>query len=190
MKKCFLILLLLFTIPVFGQEVIRDTVNDYLKVTEERDFEGILDRMYPKFFELAPRDLMLNVLKQSFNDPSFNIELKDSEILAISDMKKADSVAYYKVSYSFLMLMQYVESEDEPFPDKETIRLTQDAFSEMYGKENVSFDEVKMRFSMKAKKEMLVLKTDNQQEWKVLGIEANLKPLLKRILPKKIVEEL
>lgn len=102
-----------------------------------------MDYMYPKFFELYPRDLMVKTLDESMNDPILEILLMDSKILEISPLKTADTVTFAKVGYSFVMTLRYVETDENPAPSEEVITMTTNIFKQMYGDENVSFDSQK-----------------------------------------------
>lgn len=60
----------------------------------------------------------------------------------------------------------------------------------MYGADNVTFDPENKKFRIFAKKEMLALKTSSLKDWKVLGIEENMKSVLKKILPEALMADL
>lgn len=171
-----------------AQEDIKSVLSEYLKLSEEKNSERLMDYMYPKFFELFPRQVMIEALDKSLKDPTLEIELKDSKILGISPTKTVDTVTYSIVDYAFVMTLKYVESEENPLPDKDTIGMTTNIFKNMYG--DVSYDAENYRFTIKVKKNMLVLKTPSLKSWKVLGTDANLKPYMLKIIPKEIVDEL
>lgn len=191
MKNILLLFFLIFTsFRALAQDDITITLQNYLLLSEKKDTEKLMDYIYPKFFDLFPRQMMLETLNKSMNDPTLEISLKDSKILEISPSKTIDTVTYSIVHYSFVMSLKYLESEDNPLPDEEAIKFTQGIFNKMYGEENVTYDKEKMQFVMKLQKEMLVLKTPSLDAWKVLGLEPNLKPLLVKILPSEIVEQL
>lgn len=171
-----------------AQEDIKSVLNEYLKLSEEKNSEKLMDYMYPKFFELFPRQVMIEALDKSLKDPTLEIELRDSKILEISPVKTVDTVTYSIVDYSFVMTLKYVESEENPLPDEDTIEMTTNIFKNMYG--DVSYDAENYRFTIKVKKNMLVLKTPSLKSWKVLGTDANLKPYMLKIIPKEIVDAL
>lgn len=190
MKKLLFPLLFIFSFTVSAQDDLRKTLSEYLRLAETKDSERIMDYMYPGFFTLFPRHMMVEIMEKSFNDPAFEILLMDSEILNIAPLKTADTVTYSVVDYSFVMTLRYLESEETPLPDKETIELTSGVFKQMYGEENVTFVEDQMKFRIQVTKNMLMLKTPGLDSWKVLGVEENLKPLMKKIIPEKILEDL
>lgn len=190
MKKILFPLLFLFSIAASAQDDLRKTVEDYLRIAEAKDSEKIMDYMYPPFFTLYPRQLMVEIMDKSFNDPAFEIELMDSKILNISPLKTVDTITYSVVDYSFVMTLKYVESEEHPLPDEEAIKLTREIFEQMYGKENVSYIAGEMKFRLLAGKNMLVLRTPGLSAWKVLGIDENLKPIMKKIVPEAIIDGL
>ncbi|WP_255050479.1 hypothetical protein [Lacihabitans sp. CS3-21] len=190
MKKLTFAFFFFFSISVFAQPDLRKTLSEYLKVVETKNSERVMDYMYPKFFELYPRDLMVKTLDESMNDPNLEILLMDSKILEISPLKTADTVTYAKVGYSFVMTLKYVETDENPAPGEEVITMTTNIFKQMYGDENVSFDSGNKKFKVYAKKEMLALKTAGLTDWKVLGIEEKINPLLKKILPNEIITDL
>lgn len=190
MKTFFLPLLFIFSLTASAQDDLRKTLNEYLRLAEAKDSERIMDYMYPGFFTLYPRHLMVEIMDKSFNDPAFEILLMDSRILHVSPVKTADTVSYSVVNYSVVMTLRYLESEDNPLPDKETVEVTRGIFKQMYGEENVTYIPEEMKFRIMTKKSMLALKTPGLDEWKVLGVEENLKPVMKKIIPGKILEDL
>ncbi len=190
MKRFLIPLLFILSFSTAAQDDLRKTLDEYLRLAEAKDSERIMDYMYPGFFTLYPRHLMVEIMDKSFNDPAFEILLTDSRILNISPVKTADTVSYCVVDYSVVMTLRYLESEGNPLPDKETVELTHGVFKQMYGEENVTYIPEEMKFRIKTKKSMLALKTPGLSEWKVLGVEENLKPVMKKIIPEKILEDL
>lgn len=190
MKKLIFALIFLISVSASAQSDLRNTLEEYLKVVEIKDSEKVMDYMYPKFFDLYPRDLMVKTLDESLKDPALEILLMDSKILDISPLKTTDSVTYAKVGYSFVMTMKYVVSEETPAPTDEVITMTTNIFKQMYGEDNVTLDVENKKFRIFAKKEMLALKTPSLKDWKVLGIEENIKPALKKILPEAVLADL
>lgn len=190
MKKLTFAFFFFISFSVSAQPDLRKTLEEYLKVVETKDSEKVMDYMYPKFFELYPRDLMVKTLDESMNDSTLEIELMDSKILNISPLKIVDTVTYAKVGYSFVMTLKYIETDENPAPGEEVITMTTNIFKQMYGDENVSFDSENKKFRVYAKKEMLALKTAYLKDWKVLGIEENIKPLLKKILPEGLMVDI
>ncbi len=190
MKRFILALTFFISISASAQTALQTTLEDYLKVVETKNSEKVMDYMYPKFFELYPRALMVKTLDASLKDPALEILLMDSKIVDISPLKTADSVTYAKVGYSFVMTMKYVVSDENPAPTDEVITMTTNIFKQMYGDDMVTFDVENKKFRIFAKKEMLALKTPSLADWKVLGIEENVKPALKKILPSDLMADL
>jgi hypothetical protein len=56
MKKLTFAFFFFFSISVSAQTDLRKTLSEYLKVLETKNSERLMDYMYPKFFELYPRD--------------------------------------------------------------------------------------------------------------------------------------
>lgn len=190
MRFLLLSLGLLLSIVSSAQDDIKSIVQEYLKLSEEKNSEKLMDYMYPKFFELFPREMMVQALDKSLKDPSLELVLKDSEILGISASKTVDTVTYSIVDYAFVMTLKYIESEENPLPDEDTIEMTKGIFKNMYGEDNVKYDAENWRFTVNVQKNMLALKTPSLKSWKVLGTDANLKPYMLKIIPKEIVDEL
>ena len=84
MKNLIFTLLILIYTPTLAQTDLRNTLEEYLKLVETKNSEKVMDYMYPKFFELYPRDLMVKTLDESMNESTLEIELMDSKILNIS----------------------------------------------------------------------------------------------------------
>lgn len=185
-----LVIYLSVAISSTAQDDIKSVLNEYLKLSEEKNSVKIMDYMYPKFFELFPREVMVQALDKTLKDPTLDILISNSEILGISPVKTVDTVTYSIVDYSFVMKLKYLESDENPFPDEDTIDLTMNIFKNMYGEKNVIYDADNYMFTMQVEKKLLALKTPSLKSWKVLGTDANLKPYMLKIIPKEIVDEL
>ena len=185
-----LVIYLSVAISSTAQDDIKSVLNEYLKLSEEKNSVKIMDYMYPKFFELFPREVMVQALDKTLKDPTLDISISNSEILGISPVKTVDSVTYSIVDYSFVMKLKYLESDENPLPDEDTIDLTKNIFKNMYGEKNVIYDADNYMFTMQVEKKLLALKTPSLKSWKVLGTDANLKPYMLKIIPKEIVDEL
>ena len=185
-----LVIYLSVAISTAAQDDIKSVLKEYLKLSEEKNSVKIMDYMYPKFFELFPREVMVLALDKTLKDPTLDISISNSEILAISPAKTVDSVTYSIVDYAFVMKLKYLESDENPLPDEDTIDLTMNIFKNMYGEKNVIYDADNSMFTMQVEKKLLALKTPSLQSWKVLGTDANLKPYMLKIIPKEIVDAL
>lgn len=189
-KTLFVLLIFLQSLLVKGQDDLRSSLEEYLKIAETKNTEKTLDFMYPKFFEIFPREAMSKALNQSFNDPSLEIMLKNSKIISIEEPKQIDTLTFSKVKYSFEMSLKYIETPENPLPDDETLNITFNIFKNMYGDDKVKLDNSAKKFEIFTQKEMLMLKSKSVESWKVLGLEKNLMPILEKILPAKIIEKL
>ena len=75
------------------KEIITKEAQTYYDYMTNQNFDGVLDYMYPKVFEMAPREQMKMGMQQMFNSPDMKIEFLNNDITNVSEAKEVDGVA-------------------------------------------------------------------------------------------------
>lgn len=188
MNKNWLLYLLLFIQTTgFSQtdvEAIRQTALTYMEIVEQKDYQKTMDYLYPKLFDLVPRSLMKEALKQQAEDTEMQLEVKNSKIESVSKVLRVEGVKYALVDYSFLMILIIPEE------DKESLNMMKGLFELNYGAENVSLDVEKRAFNINVVSAAYVINDPEYDGWKLLERKKELLPLLEKMLPKKVLKKL
>jgi hypothetical protein len=165
------------------EEEIKSKLNLYLGKVVDGDYEGMMDILYPKLFEIASREQLLEVFKSVFEGEEMKITFANREILKVYDnMVEMEDRLHALVDYNVEMSMSLkgamIESELEMLLDME----------EDFGKENVTYDKDEHTFVIKMKNQMIAIKENDK--WYFLENKKEQIPILKSILGSEILSKL
>lgn len=178
--------------------IAQDTKNEiqvdftnYLNSIVNMELEKSLNYMPDEFFEIIPKVKMLEAMKQAFDNPSMEIEIKNPIILKIDDAQKIENKYYSLLTYSSQMNMKINGEGQETEEDKSMrISLTKTAFQETFGSENVVYDEKSGFFEIQSEKDVYGISHDGKTGWKFLVLEKNQKMILEKLLPAQLIKDL
>ena len=165
---------------------IREKAETYLQATENADWEGVVDMLYPKLFTLSPREAMINTFK-NMEGEGMKIRIHDTAISSISDINTYEEEQYAFVKYSMIMDMQLT---GEAFQEESIIGMLKNQFEGTYGAENVRFEQESNTFVINADNTMIALAPKNSTDWKFLEYKVEMEPMLTQILGEGVVARL
>jgi N12 class adenine-specific DNA methylase len=195
MKIKLLSVLFLFTSSIFSQipeENLRKEFNTYINLTINQDFEKSMDYVVEDFFEIFPKEQMVSLMKQIYNNPSMEIKLEKPTILEVDIIEKINEKYYSILTYSNLMKMK-LKSEDENESDEDKkmrIGLIKVSLFKKFGAENVDYNEKTDFFEIKVTKKVCSVSKNGNDIWKFVTIEKEQKYILEKFIPKEILEKI
>jgi hypothetical protein len=195
MKIKLLSVLFLFTSSIFSQipeENLRKEFNTYINLTINQDFEKSMDYVVEDFFEIFPKEQMVSLMKQIYNNPSMEIKLEKPTILEVDKIEKINEKYYSILTYSNLMKMK-LKSEDENESDEDKkmrIGLIKVSLFKKFGAENVDYNEKTDFFEIKVTKKVCSVSKNGNDIWKFVTIEKEQKYILEKFIPKEILEKI
>lgn len=110
MKITLLILAAFITLQTIGQkkEDIAHEVTKMVKATNQSDYEKVMDYTYPVIFDLAPREMLVGIMKESMDNDMMKISFEDIEINAsVSDLVEINDGFYALVTFPSVMKMTF-----------------------------------------------------------------------------------
>ncbi|SDR77558.1 hypothetical protein SAMN04515667_0626 [Formosa sp. Hel1_31_208] len=189
-----LCLTLFITLSVAAQshkEVIIKEAQTYYDYMTNQNFDGVLDYMYPKVFEMASRDQMKAGMEQMFSSPDMKIEFLNNDITSVSDKKEVEGVTYAAVYYNSKMKMTFLSELDKPEADKKTfIDFMKATMDTQFGVENVTADEKTMSLVINMDATMFAIKDPKYNGWKFIGNDDAMQMLVNSIIPESVRAEL
>ena len=154
-------------------------ISDYIKAYNKKEWEKVTDKIYPKFFDLMPKDKMLSSLKDS-EESGLKLELGIPEILEISDLFTHENEKFYLVKYhgdiTVILSGKMLEEKDELLKNVKKSNYV----------ENIKFNEKTNTLKFNAKKSMIAASVLSPTDWKFIELNEN-KSFIKKLLPKKVV---
>ncbi|PPK95826.1 hypothetical protein LY01_01419 [Nonlabens xylanidelens] len=165
--------------------------TNYLNSIVNMELEKSLDYMPTEFFDIIPKAKMLEVMKQTFNNPDMEIDIKNPTILKIDDAQKIENKYYSLLTYSSQMDMKINGEEHETEEDKKLrISMTKTAFQQSFGAENVVYNDTTGFFEIQSQKDVYGISDNGKTGWKFLVLEKNQKVILEKLLPAQLIQDL
>jgi hypothetical protein len=168
-----------------NKEEVKKEISEFLMIMENQDIDKILDYMYPRFFELTPREDMIQRFNKALKDQDHS--LYDSKIVKIGDIKNSGDTSYCFIDYTYTMSFNYDIDNPET---KEIIKTTEPFMKATFGADNVTADYENSKLIINNNKTMIAISQPDYDGWKFIDKEPQLKEILKSILPVAILKEL
>ncbi|RXP54783.1 hypothetical protein EC396_08700 [Lutibacter sp. HS1-25] len=189
------IIFLLFTTILVGQnskENLKNDFNDYLTLILNEEIEKSMDYLIDDFFKIIPKEQLIVLMKQIYNNPSYEFKLTTPKILSIGDIETINDKSYSILTYSSLMNMKFnSDSENETTDDKNArLNLIRNSLVSTFGVENVKLDDETDFFEILATKSVCSLSENGIDNWKFITVEEKQKSLLEQFIPKEIMEKI
>ena len=191
-------LFLLMTTYVFSQDTtstvtpkhtIESDFTSYLGFLVNKEFAKSMEYMVPEFFDIFPKEQMIQVMEQTFNDPNMEFELKDPKILGVGDIAEIEGKFYAKLRYGNKMNMKILGEEEESEEDKEMrIKFTKLSFEQTFGPENVSYNSESDSYQIYSEKDVVAISENGISDWKFLVVEEKQKFILEKLVPEQVLD--
>jgi hypothetical protein len=193
-KTILLIAICGFTTHIFAQndeKALRADVDKYVTAVQTSDIETTLDYLYPKFYDVAPRELIKGFLEKSAEGIA-DMTIQNSKIGTITPIIQTDTNYHALVDYSFEMVMP-LDNKDEKEEGQNDEEFSEDNFiaesmKAQYGEDNVKYNEDKTALIINVSNKMLAIKTAIFPTWTFITYSDAQKPVLEKIVPENILK--
>jgi hypothetical protein len=187
----------MLTIAAFGQtdkDEIKRIFDDYFQTVEQRDNAKTLNYIYPELFYHFPKERMLEAMDKMKADKTTAVTMDDLSVASISETLEIDGVKYAVIKYSFRMTMIIMKVDENSNNDREedlnSTDFTYEMLKEKYGEKNVNYDREHNTLDVNVTNEMYAINAPAYKEWKFLEKKESMKPMLEKLLPKKVLKKL
>lgn len=186
MKSIYALLLLALPICTAAQSkeqnAIQERLHAYYEANEQKNWETVVDMLYPPLVEMASRDALV----QMFTDLEGNgmvFEMKDFETKSISPALAHEEEHYAKVAYLSDLSLQFTS---EAYTDPNITDMLKANFEREYGAGNVEHDSVSNTFLIHVDKVMLAIKDHTTDTpWTFMELDAS-NPLNDTLIPEAV----
>ncbi|WP_343624723.1 hypothetical protein [Flavobacterium lindanitolerans] len=169
MKKIVcLALFLLISVKSFSQNMasLKANAQKFYNYIVSHQYEQMMDMIYPKLYDIAPKEALLESLKKPFEaNQGFKIKMVDAPAnFTFGDIKKIGDQFFSVINHDNTMQIIW----DEAIPNLE-IQEYIDMFKKAMKTENVSYDPANKTMNIKTGAKMIAI-SDNltKKEWKYL----------------------
>jgi hypothetical protein len=189
MKRLFLLFLLSISIFSCSQDksensTIKTDFEKYFRSIQNKNIGEAINCIYPKFFEIVPKEQMKQMLELTYNNPQLGLSINKFNIDNISKVEKIKNEYFTTINYSFDVDLKLNSDELKSKKD-----LLQEGLERKFGSANVKFESEKQIFSFNSSKKAIGISENGKSDWKFVVIENEYKPYLLKILPEKIINE-
>ena len=194
-RKLILILpAMLLALSSFGQNdkiEIRKTFEEYSHAFKQKNYEKVVNFLYPKIFEYIPKDLMLKGLKNMESDPGTITTMDSFSVTNISEIFQWNGIKYALINYRFKMtIVENPEKSESKEDEFDVMDAMYKMLILMYGKENVVFDKENNKFEINGAGKMYAIYDPAYKGWKFIEKKDKSKSMLLMILPEEVLEKL
>ena len=162
-------------------------VNKMLKLTQVKDLEKVMDFTYPKLFTIAPREALIELMKNTYETDEYIIELDSVNVVTIFPIFKINDTSYAKVKHTMLMKMKYKEPYDTA--DKESKDLMVSLMQQKFGEGNVRFDPIANSMNIFMIPDMVGIKT-RSSNWTFANLNEDNPAMLNMLFSKQVLNKL
>lgn len=188
MKRIYWLLLLALPLGVFAQSAEEDAIQKrlqaYYEANENKDWETVVDMLYPPLVEMASREALI----QMFNDLEGNgmvFNMEGFETKSISSTFEHEGQHYAKVAYLSDLSLQFTS---EAFAEQNMIDMLQGNFEREYGAENVEHEPQSNTFTIHVDKIMLAIEGEAEKDqWTFMELDEK-NPLAGTLIPAPVNE--
>jgi hypothetical protein len=116
MKKTILLMTAFLSLQLMGQkkEDIQPELLKMMAATNQMDFKKVMDYTYPAIFDLAPREMLEEVMESSLENDMFKMSfIETNSIPTISDVKEIKGGHYSLVNMPTKMKMAFKTQLEE-----------------------------------------------------------------------------
>ena len=186
MRTMLLGLALLFSaVALQGQaqdiQEVKSRLTQYFKATEDKDWNTVVDYLYPKLFEQVSKADMI----QMFSDMSGNgmeIQMSGYRIKRISTPFSFEDEKYTKVNYMGIMSLK-LTSEAHQTP--EMTGMVKGNLEGTYGIDAVTYDKTQHQFTVQVDNLLFAIADTDSSNWHFIESDGQ-NPMVNQLIPAEV----
>jgi hypothetical protein len=170
------------------QVLVKQALDLYLNDLATFNTDVIVDKTYPKLFQVIDLDLFRQYIASMMNSTDIEVQSYESNITKLSKVTTfSNETEFAEVEYISTINMHLIN--EELYNNEEKINFLYDALIHKYSKENIHIDVKKRTLLIKKAERLLIIK-EKDTEWKFLGDNSKYRQLYPSFLPQEIIEVL
>ncbi|MDG4949403.1 hypothetical protein NLM59_00570 [Weeksellaceae bacterium KMM 9724] len=186
MKKSFLIISMIFlSLNLHAQDKseILPMMEKIIENSLNKDFAEVLDYTYPKVFEFASKEQMVELMTSMLDNEDFSLVILPTNYdIQVSDVKNIDGDKYAMIEYNNFMRLKF--KDEESLNTEESLNLLKVAFSNA----NVSYNEETKTFDIMIRSQNLAISDESTAGvWRFLNANKQDGQMLRLLLNEQIL---
>lgn len=171
--------------PLGGEAALRTLFEQYTDLLKKGDFLATLDHIYPKLYEVIPRNI-IEALATEQLDSMDDIGFEHTNIQHISIPLKLEGVEYRLLKYQFSMIAESADPSQVP-ADSTVLDMTYQLAEAAFGKHQVTLDRKNQTVWIDCQRQLYAIYDPAYARWYFLEKKKQNLPLLQQILPMKVM---
>lgn len=164
------------------EAAIRDTFDQYRTLTLQKDFDGLMDYIYPKLFDIVSRADLVKTFEQ-LDSEDMRFDFEEMDIAAVSPVFVYEDKQYALVGYSGIMSVWMLSAEMQ---EEETLAIMWTSFDSMYDSvESVKKDGIP-GFRVVMNKEMYAIADKGKSNWTFAENNLDQPVLMDMLFPREV----
>jgi hypothetical protein len=189
MKKISLILLFFITTAGFAQGdykvEISKRLSEYGGFIKTKNVDTLFSYMYPKFFDVFPKQALADGMKKTFADTNLTMVFGDVDVVSISKPYEENKITYAVVNYTNTIQLTLSKSVGTQM----VLESMKNTYENAYGAANVKADFDTRTFNIKATNAMFAINNPAYgNQWWLLEKKDELKGSIGDMIPAKAWE--
>lgn len=172
------------TLDTITENQIRAKLDTYFVATDAKDWDTVLDMIYPKLFDLAPRESIRQQFT-SLEGGGMDFSFFDVIIGDITDPVDYEEERFILLDYEHKMGISLIDTSMQA-----AATAMFSIFQGQYGEENVTFDEANSKFTVRVSKKMLAVIPTDTSDWRFVDIDPKQPAVLNLLIPEEVLKKL
>lgn len=190
MKKIFLFFLACTLVAGIDAQSTKDSslnnrLNTYMMLNREARFDELMDFVHPSLYKLAPREQMLQLFRNTYDNEFMKLSIDTTAITNISEVFKSGDTAYRKINYWMGFTVAFKDSETVNAPD--FVSKTTDLLKVGFPNSQIKYNPVTKSFQLGSSNILIAIRDNDKTPWMFLGHSKN-EAFLKRLFPASVLE--
>jgi len=171
-----------------AQEIVKKELIDYLKDIEAFNIDSIVEKTYPKLFQVINEQHFREYISTMMNSKDIMVEHYDTNITHLSKVKAfSNGTQFCQVDYSSNAKISLLNNN--LYKSEESMNYLYDVLIHKYGRENILFNVKERSITIKRKEKLIVIK-EKDEPWKFIGDNLDYRRVYDKILPREILSNL
>jgi hypothetical protein len=187
MIKLSFTLALLLSVSVVSAQAdtsFKKRLNVFMKLNRDMDFDGMMNYIHPSIFKIAPREQIVEVFKNSFDNQMIKMSIDSLFILKISSDFRLGDTVYRKVDYGMLATLKFKDTSLKS--DTAFISRTTENLKKGFADGTITYNQAMDAFEIRTNTLLIAIKDGPSVPWMFLGYQKN-EDLLRQIFPAEVI---
>jgi hypothetical protein len=190
MKKAIFIFFLLASLaPALlaqHEPAITGRLGEYFEATKVKDWQKVVDMVYPKLFTLVEKKEMVQMF-QDMEGNGMEFQMGDFAVKGISAVMDHEGERFALVDYTAQMNIRFTS---QAYREPEMVDMLRQNFVLTYGAENVRYNPGDNSFDVRAEKTMFAISEEGEDNWAFMESDSANEALIGVIIPDAVKEKL